>query len=100
VAARFGTSWTHLTRHEGDSAADVTPLSTWTAAVTLSRTLTKDFAVYGKAGAIVYQADRVGSNLFRDGASPQPLLGAGITASRPTPMSWSSSREERRPLRH
>ena len=58
VAARFGTSWTHLTRHEADSTTEVTPLSTWTAAVTLSRSVIKDVAVYGKAGAIVYQADR------------------------------------------
>src|SRR6185295_7032216 len=83
VAARFGTSWTHLTRHEADSTAEVTPLTTWTVAVTLSRILIKDVAVYGKAGAVVYQADRYQSNLFREGASPEPLLGAGITASRP-----------------
>jgi hypothetical protein len=45
--------------------------------------LIRDLAVYGKAGAIVYQADHDASNLFREGVSAQPLLGAGIRASRP-----------------
>jgi hypothetical protein len=79
VSAALVTAWSQLARHEAGSTSEVVTLTTWTPTVSLSRTVYQSLRLYAKAGAIVYRADRTASNLFREGASPLPLIGLGGT---------------------
>src|SRR5262249_49580381 len=59
-----------------------TPISTWAPAITLSRAITGTFRAYAKVGLMIYRADQVAGNLFREGWTPTPIVGGGITATR------------------
>lgn len=88
AALSLTTTWSGLRRHEPGVTDEIVPLTTWIPAVSLSRTVYRGFAVYGRAGAIIYRADRTAANLFREGAPPAPLLGLGVSWSRPLASSF------------
>jgi hypothetical protein len=79
VSAGLGTAWSNLSRHEAGVTTEVITLTTWTPSLTLSRVVYQTVRVYGRAGVIVYRADRTESNLFREGGPVLPLVGFGAT---------------------